>query len=499
MKKKFIGFLLFTLANVFSQQAGEIDLSFGNLGYFTTENNSEIDNANCMFILPNDQILVAGGNDHFSIIKLMADGTFDTTFGNQGQVIIPFLGYRAEVKEVIVRPDGKIILAGNVYVLGGTYSFGVVVLNDDGTLDTTFNQTGKLVFDFDENLNYLYAAALQNDGKIVVAGQCGNSSNSDFVVARINPNGELDSEFGIEGKQRIGIQGDDRGRCVAIQTDGKIVLGGFSYPVSSSNCWFAAVRLTSSGQLDNTFSTDGKVVAKVASSYGNDTVQDMILQTDGKIVMLADSYIGNSQDIGVIRFTTNGELDTTFSGDGKFSTSMIGTSDYPRKIILQSDGKILISGTYYTTPQPNLALLRLTSSGALDSTFSSDGKANYLVPGNNSVSIGDMKIQSTGQILICGSIYNSYMVVRIFSGSELNIEDWNYKKILFYPNPASKDIYFTENVKSITIYTIEGKKIMENIISPTQIDVSNFSNGIYLFSFQTVDGKTLNQKLIIEK
>ena len=498
MKKIYIFIFLFIVVNVFSQQAGELDLNFGNGGFFTTENNSDIDNANCLFVSESDEIYVAGGNDNFSMIKLMADGTYDSAFGNQGQVIIPFDGFRAEAKEIIVRADGKLILAGNVYVSGGEYNFGIVLLNTDGSLDTSFNETGKLIFDFDENINYLYAAAIQNDGKIVVAGQCGTFANADFAVARINPDGTFDTEFGVGGKQRINIQGDDRGRCVVIQNDGKIVLGGYSYPVGGNNCWFAAVRLTTTGQLDNTYSSDGKAVAKVASSYGNDTVQDMIIQPDDKILMVADSYIGSSQDIGMVRFTTDGELDTTFSGDGKFNTSMIGTTDYPRAITLQTDGKILISGSFYTTPQRNLALLRLTANGELDTTFSQDGKANYIVPGNNGVSVGDMKTQSTGQILICGSIFNNYMVARIFSGSELNTNEYELKRLFFYPNPASKTIYFSENVKSVNVFTLEGQKIMETINFPAQMDISTISKGIYILNFQTVYGKNINEKLIVE-
>jgi uncharacterized delta-60 repeat protein len=498
MKKIYIAVLLFNVTNIFSQQAGELDLNFGDVGFFTTENNSEIDNANCLTISDNDEIYVAGGNDNFSMIKLMADGTFDTTFGNQGQVIISFDGFRAGVNEIILRPDGKIILAGNVYVSGGEYNFGIVLLNQDGSLDTSFNETGKLVFDFDENINYLYAAALQNDGKIVVAGQCGTFSNADFAVARINPDGTFDNEFGVEGKQRINIQGDDRGRCVAVQNDGKIVLGGYSYPVSENNSWFTAVRLTTDGQLDTTYNTDGKVIAKVASSFGNDTVHDMIMQPDDKILMVAESYIGSSQDIGVVRFTTDGELDTTFSGDGKFNTSMVGTTDYPRAITLQTDGKILISGSYFTTPQRNLALLRLTSAGELDTTFSQDGKANYIVPGNNGVSVGKMKMQSTGQILICGSIFNNYMVARIFSGSELSTNEYELKQSFFYPNPASKTIYFSDDVTSVSVYTLEGKIIKENENFPTQMDISNFSKGIYILNFQTAFGKYINEKLVKE-
>lgn len=496
MKKVYVFLFLFSLSILFGQQSGELDPNFGVSGFVIT-NDENLDTGDDITVLSNDQIIMVGGYDNFTAIKLMPDGNYDMTFGNEGKIIINFEGYNAGATDVLVQPDGKIIMAGNVFNPGGEYNFGIIRLNSDGTLDTTFNGTGKQIFDFNENINFLEAVVIQSDGKILVAGQSGQYANADFAIARINSDGTFDTSFANNGKFEVNIQGDDRAKGMLLQQDGKIIIGGSSYPVGSSYSWFAAIRLTTSGQLDTTFSTDGKALAKI-SQFGNDTVYDIALQADGKILLLADSYISGSQDFGVVRFTTLGELDTTFSGDGKFTTSMINTSDYCNAIIEQPDGKILLAGSYYTTPESKMAVIRLTSSGELDSSFNSDGKASFVVPGNNGVSVYDMKLQSTGQILVSGYAQNNFMLARIFSGNELlETAQWNNSNNTLYPNPASDKIYFDENVNSVTIYSGDGKKIIEQDI-PTHVDVSNLAKGIYFINIKTVDNKHLKRKIIID-
>ena len=497
MRKTYTALLLLSITVAFSQ-SGELDLNFGASGFMITQN-EDLDTGHSMAVLPNDQIIMVGGYDNFTAIKLMADGTYDETFGTQGQLLINFPGYKAASKDVVVQPDGKIIIAGFVFIAGGIDLFGIVRLNPDGTLDNSFNGTGKLVFDFDEDENYLNAVALQPDGKIVVIGQAAEYATADYVAARINADGTFDTSFGTNGKQRINVQRDDRATCMALQPDGKILIGGYSYPVGGSNCCFAAIRLTSDGALDTTFGTDGKALAKVASSYGNDAVYDMKLQPDGKILMAAECYIGTSQDIGIVRFTSDGDLDNTFSGDGRFSTSMIGTTDYCNAIVVQPDGNILVAGSYYTTPQRNMCVLRLTPAGELDTTFSNDGKANFVVPQDNGVSVYDMKLQSTGQILVSGYSLNDFMIARIFSGTELSTHQWNTNELSFYPNPATQEIYFTENAATVGIYTLDGKRIAEQKNVSEKMDVSNLEKGIYLMDILKADGAIYHQKLVIAR
>lgn len=478
-------------------QAGNLDLGFANSGFFISDN-EDLDYGQCVYVLPDDKILMAGGNDYFSALKLLPNGAYDTSFGTDGKLLIPLDGFDGNVSDIAVQPDGKIILAGHTYILGGNYYSTIVRLNPNGTMDTTFNGTGKLTFDFNQDRNQLYAVALQQDGKIVVAGSAGNSSSSDFVVARINTDGTLDSTFDNDGKKEISILGIDYGKDLKIQPDGKILICGYSYP--GPHCDFAVVRLNTDGTFDNTFSGDGIATTKVASSYGNDTVQNMALQDDGKILVLADSYVGLRQIIGVIRLTSAGELDPTFSGDGKFSGSMNNTTDYPRALAIQSDGKILIANSFYV-PDVNrhLGLMRLTSAGELDTTFSGDGKTDFEVPLNNGCSVYDMKLQSTGQILVAGTAINDFMLARIFSGNELATPQWENKSANFYPNPAMDEINFPKAITEVKIFSLDGKLVAEQKNTFGQMDISNLQEGMYLIRTKTSDAKISQQKLVVKR
>ncbi|RZJ30710.1 MAG: T9SS type A sorting domain-containing protein, partial [Flavobacterium sp.] len=317
-----------------------------------------------------------------------------------------------------------------------------------------------------------------------------------YRTTGLNNDGTFDTTFDSDGKQTINIQSDDRCTCIALQPDGKIVLGGFSYPTMSNTSWFAAVRLTSDGQPDASFSGDGKAVAKIG--FGNDTVYDMALQPDGKILLAADSYIPNSQDIGVVRFTTAGELDTTFSGDGKFNTTFNNTTDYVNAIAVQPDGKILVGGSFYDASSRKMGLLRLTADGILDTSFSTDGKADYVVPGGNGVSVYDMKLQSTGQILMSGYAQNDFMLARILSGNELGVAQFDSDAAGFYPNPARNEISFKELTNATSIFNANGQKVLDIAAGSISADVSALQTGIYMFETVDASGNIGHRKLIKE-
>lgn len=493
-------FLLLTTAISFfsaaAQQAGELDPTFGAGGFAITQ---DLQGGTNIAIMPDDRIVMVGGYSQFNIIRLMPDGTLDPTFGAAGVASVDFGLQNDYPYDVAVQPDGKIVVIGVIDGPSSTndQAVGVTRLNADGTLDNTFNGTGKLVFDFEDTINHPNAVALQDDGKILIAGYTGASATADFAVARLNPDGSFDTTFDTDGKVRINVQGDDRARAMAIAPDGKIIVGGMSYPVGVNNCGFAAIRLLTDGSLDNTFSTDGRALAKIGS--GNDSVFDLAVQPDGKVILVADSSL-SSQDIGVVRFDAAGNLDTTFSGDGKFSTfyGPTNSTDYINAVTLQPDGKILVAGSYFTTPERNLGLIRLTANGELDTTFSDDGKANYVVPGDNGVSVYDMDLQSTGQILVSGYAANDFMLARIFSGSEeLGLAETATATALFYPNPANGQLFFTDNIRAASIYTIDGKLALQQEVSG-HADISTLAKGIYVIALTTTDGHVSRRKLSVE-
>jgi uncharacterized delta-60 repeat protein len=209
---------------------------------------------------------------------------------------------------------------------------------------------------------------VQSDGKIVAAGYSYNGSNFDFAVVRYNTNGSLDTTFDTDGKVTTAIgSGTDAAYSVVLQSDGKIVVAGNSR--IGSNDDFAVVRYNTNGSLDTTFDTDGKVTTAIGS--GTDEARSVVVQSDGKIVAAGYSDNGPNFDFAVVRYNTNGSLDTTFDTDGKVTTAVGLGDDEAYSVVLQSDGKIVAAGYSDNGPNFDFAVVSYTISVSSVSSVSS--------------------------------------------------------------------------------------------------------------------------------
>jgi uncharacterized delta-60 repeat protein/LPXTG-motif cell wall-anchored protein len=337
------------------------------------------------------------------------DGALDTTFGTGGKVTTT-IGGGDLGKAVAIQSDGKIIVVGD-----NMTDVEVVRYNTDGSLDTTFGTSGKVTTDIGtSSTDTANAVAIQSDGKIVIAGSSGslalNSGN--FAVMRYNADGSLDTTFDTDGKVTtdIGTNTSDTANAVAIQSDGKIVVAG----TSGSSGDFAVVRYTTSGALDTTFDTDGKVTTDIGTNT-NDTANAVAIQSDGKIVVAGTS--GSPGDFAVVRYTTSGALDTTFDTDGKVTTDVgTNTNDTAKTVAIQSDGKIVVAGT----SSNNFAVVRFTAVGALDTTFDTDGKVTTDVGTNTNDTANAVAIQSDGKIVVAGESASDFAVVRYTTSGALD-------------------------------------------------------------------------------
>jgi uncharacterized delta-60 repeat protein len=278
-----------------------------------------------------------------------------------------------------------------------------------GSLDVCFGATGRRSTDFIANNDLASALKIQTDGKILVAGQSWNNTtfNYDFSLVRYNANGSLDTSFGFIGKviTSIGFS-DDYASTLVIQSDGKIVLTGYTW--NGSNFDFALVRYNTNGDLDTSFNTSGIVTTDFNTN--SDAAYGIGIQTDGKIVIAGDTFNGTSWDIGLARYTTTGVLDTTFDLDGKLSTSIGSSDDFARALAIQTDGKIVVAGSSANgvNASGNIAdftLLRYTTTGALDTSFDTDGIVTTPF-GLGDDYADDLKIQTDGKIVLAGSSDN---------------------------------------------------------------------------------------------
>ena len=324
-----------------------------------------------------------------SMASAAADGALDTTFGTGGKVTTA-VGVADQSKAIAIQSNGKILVVGD-----NMADFEVVRYNTDGSLDTSFDTDGKVTADIGTSTtDTANAVTIQSDGKIIVAGSSGgmapNSGN--FAVVRYNADGSLDTSFDNDGKVTtdIGTSTADSGSAVAIQSDGKIVVAG----TSGSSTDFAAVRYNTDGSLDTSFDTDGKVTTDIGTST-TDSGSAVAIQSDGKIVAAGTS----SNDFAVVRYTTTGALDTSFDTDGKVTTD-IGTSttDTGSSAVIQSDGKIVVVGDNYS----DFAIVRYTTTGALDTTFDTDGKVTTDIGTSTSDAGTAVAIQGDSKIVVAG-------------------------------------------------------------------------------------------------
>jgi uncharacterized delta-60 repeat protein len=337
---------------------GSPDTGFGTGGSVTTDFSGDYDAAYALAIQPDDKIIVAGrayntDRDYFALARYNLNGNLDSTFGSGGKVLTNFTWTYTwnddRIQAIVIQPDGKIVVAGYIatydpyYPDDRLYDFALLRYNINGSLDNTFGNGGITTTDFGDN-DFGYAVALQEDGKIVVAGATGNpgatcESVCDIAVASYNPDGSPDTTFGSNGKVTTRFFGfDEEAHTVAVQSDGKIVAAG--YVCSSISCDIALVRYNPDSSLDPTFDSDGKVTTDFDGGF--DGALAMTIQPDGKIIAAGFIERDKIRYSAVVRYNADGSLDPEFGAGGIADNDFGYNNVYA--IALQSDGKIVTTG-----------------------------------------------------------------------------------------------------------------------------------------------------------
>lgn len=176
-----------------------------------------------------------------------------------------------------------------------------------GDPDATFGSGGNVITSFGSYADLGQAVTVQSDGRIIVAGSAGNGSDTDFALVRYTASGELDTSFNESGKLTTSIgNGDDAVNGVVVQSDGKIVVAGYAH--NGTNYDIAVVRYLSSGSLDTSFNGTGKITTAIGTNH--DFANSVALQSDGKIIVAGHSWNGSNYDAVVVRYASTGALDT---------------------------------------------------------------------------------------------------------------------------------------------------------------------------------------------
>lgn len=326
-------------------------------------------------------------------------GMLDTTFDADGKVITSFLTGDAKLFDLVIQPDQKILAAG--YAEGSTgQDFALARYHPDGSLDASFGFGGQRTTDFGFGNDFGRSVVLQPDGKIIVAGYAANAGTTDFALARYLENGQLDSSFGTNGLRTTAINtGRSEGCSVALQSDGKIVVAGTSYAEPTRGL-FTLTRYDPQGFLDASFGIGG-IVTTAIDSFDNQALA-VAIQPDGKIVVAGSTRSGNYYDFAVARYTAGGLLDPDFGTSGKQVTDFTGFDDYGQAIALQPDGKIVVAGyTTAGTSMRSFALVRYNADGTPDTNFDLDGKTTTNINGVADIAYA-VTLQPDGKIVAAG-------------------------------------------------------------------------------------------------
>ncbi len=487
--------------------------------------------------LPNGKMILTGQfqTNTFSganIKKINANGTFDTSFNSTSVT-----GANGPINAIAIQNDGKLIVAGAFTEFNSYLSPGIVRLNVNGTVDSSFLSNFYTKYGKVTTINDI---SIQPDGMIIVAGVIYNEptyTNLRYYF-RLNIDGSIDDTFVItNGTNNFNLR-----NTVCLQSDGKILFGGgFTNPTIK--------RLNSDASVDSTFNN--------GTSF-NSTVNEIILQSDGKILVGGNfsSYNGISKS-GITRLNSNGVFDSTFTGTGATDSSGAGKIN---AITLQNDGKILIGGAFtsYNGVAAN-SIIRLNNDGSKDNTFITsivanvvsiniqpDGKIilvadisssftkkskivrlnidgtidnsfnsyDVLSEGSPSNSIHDFTINTSildanGKLLIGGDFtsYNTTgrnRIARLNAANTLSTIENEMNSFTIYPNPATDKFTIDFDNELISNHTIKinnmlGQEVYSTIINEPQFEVNKTwqGEGMYFVKILNAQNEVLSVKKIM--
>jgi uncharacterized delta-60 repeat protein len=380
------------------QPNGSLDTSFGTGGRVTLGIYS-----NALAVQPDGKIVVAGGGPDFAVARYNSDGSLDSSFAG-GVVHTDFFGQDDRADAIAIQADGSILVAGRAAtgpILGRLEDFALARYKSDGTLDSLFGISGKVSADFSGGNDNARALTVQSDGKILVTGHTLGATN-DFAMARYNSDGTFDTFFGSGGQVVTDFfSSRELAYAAAIQNDGKIVVAG---EIVLGSYDFALARFNSDGSLDSSFGAGGKVTTDFAG--GDDSGVGIGIQADGKIVVSGPVGVFDFGDFGVARYNANGTLDSSFGGGGTVATNIYG-DEVAFGMVLQADGKIVVAGFGINSNGNADILLTRYGSSATNAapTLSSNSQTVTVEEGQTAINAGTYSDADAGDsVAITASI-----------------------------------------------------------------------------------------------
>ena len=412
------------LVQAHAQQSGgnQIDTSFGRDGRVVTPfdpaNPTGQNNVARLALIQPDGRILAVGVGHYNdgrgagaaVIRYLPDGQVDASFGNQGRALLFPSIYNNDGLAAALQPDGRIVVAGPYFQPETSRTaWAVARLTADGQPDASFGAGGVTVLDITPGSESPLALRVEADGKILAAGSAGDAARS-FALARFNPDGQPDATFAPSGFRLSTFFGPSGVVTKALfLSDGRVAVAG---PVNTgTGDDIGVARYLSDGNPDP---GSLRSITDTLNSY-QDVVGGMAEGPNGGLVVCGwvtpPAGSGTPGDMTVVRYNLDGTLDQTFGAGGKVVTDIIGGHDYARAVVAQADGKIVAVGDSANPfgSDVDFTLVRYNADGSLDSGFGSDGEVRTDVgTAEGQPGTGDLgygvAVQPDGRIVVTGSV-----------------------------------------------------------------------------------------------
>jgi len=395
---------------------GRLDRSFGDGGRAQVAFGGEETDARALAMQGHRAIVVGGvgfeEDEDMAVIRLTSDGTLDRTFGGgDGRFTRNLFGGADIANAVAVLPDDKILVAGQGYDPGSsTGRFVVLRLTPDGRLDRTFGGgDGIVVTKFQPDGAFGHAMTLLPDGRFVVCGFYAGSP-AGFALARYRVNGGLDASFGFAGRLVTTFPGQTEAICTAItRVGGKIVAVGTAW--NGSTYSFAVARYRKDGMLDHGFDGDG--LATFAPVPTINRASGVVAMPDGGVVLAGTVQNGvDPPDVALMRLTSSGTPDTRFGGGDGLAIDDLGSADQAGGLIRQRDGRLILVGFR----NPDMFVARYKPLGGRDASFAKAGVQARAWPAG--ASIASAAAFDGARVVVAGSVrpgsVSRFAVERVF-------------------------------------------------------------------------------------
>ncbi len=418
------------------------------------------------------------------VARYTSDGSIDENFGVNGKVIIRQIqGVTTfSTKTIIVQPDNKILVLG-YFAPGKFYSHvGMIRLNPNGLFDSSFGTNGFVLTSISKWNDVLGGMVLQPDGKIVVAGNkqvAEDQSGPDFIL-RYLPDGSPDESFGNKGQVFTYYTSNVTIGAVTLQADGKIVTGEIS---GTSTQQFQLVRYKSNGFLDSSFGVNGIAILRPQSGFLIE-LNSIAIQKDKKIVAAGRL---SEASMAVARFDSTGKPDPEFgSAEGYTYFNAPDVYAIAKNVFITSENKILLTGFYSTAdPAKQVAAIQYNQNGTVDSSFGENGVAAGGFPDNKygeDITSGVGLLQSDGKIIVSGSFLqndgNTYNVALFRFNSDLTHKQIIIQKIKHYIQTHNDAQATTLNTISIYPNPVQNMLHVEGLSSNAKLTVVDFNGSV---------------------